>query len=92
MPEIIDEGKTGWLVDDGSVEELAAVLIAALRDPARCAAMGALGRERSLGRFTWEHVSARALADLQSIGSRLPDDFRYEANREVPATFAQVRL
>ncbi len=89
MPEIIDEGKTGWLVDDGSVAELAAVLIAALRDPARCAAMGALGRERSLGRFTWEHVSARALADLQSIGSRLPDDFSYEANREVPATFAR---
>jgi len=69
MPEIIDEGKTGWLVEDGSVEELAAVLIAALRDPARCAAMGALGRERSLGRFTWEHVTARALADLRNLGS-----------------------
>jgi len=88
MPEIIDEGKTGWLVDDGSVEELAAVLIAALRDRAKCAAMGALGRERSLGRFTWEHVSARALADLRNIGSRARDDFRYEANREVPANFA----
>lgn len=89
MPEIIDEGKTGWLVDDGSVEELAAVLIAALRDPAKSATMGALGRERSLKLFTWEHVGARALADLRSIGSQPHDDFRYEVNREVPATFAR---
>lgn len=86
MPEIIDEGKTGWLVDDGSVEELAAVLIAALRDPAKCAAMGALGRERSLGRFTWEHVSARALADLRKIGTEpTHDGLRYEMNGEVHA-------
>jgi starch synthase len=72
MPEIIDEGKTGWLVDDGSVEELAAVLIAALRDPAACAAMGALGRVRSLERFTWEHTGTRALNDIRAIGSAIP--------------------
>ena len=89
MPEIIDEGKTGWLVEDGSVEELAAVLIAALRDPAKCAVMGALGRERSLGRFTWKHVSDRALADLRNIGAGSDHDgFRDEMNREVHAQHA----
>jgi starch synthase len=71
MPEIIDEGKTGWLVDDGSVEELAGVLIGALRDPATCAAMGALGRERSLERFTWEKTGTRALDDVRAIGTSL---------------------
>ena len=76
MPEIIDEGQTGWLVDDGSVEELADVLIAALRDPAKCAAMGARGRERSLERFTWQQASARALADLRNIASTYKHDFR----------------
>jgi glycosyltransferase involved in cell wall biosynthesis len=74
MPEIIDEGKTGWLVDDGSVEELSSVLIAALRDPAKSAAMGSAGRERSLGWFTWEHVSARALADLRNTHNRGAQD------------------
>lgn len=71
MPEIIDEGRTGWLVDDGAVEELAGALIAALRDPAACAAMGALGRQRSRELFTWEHVSARALKDLRTIEGSL---------------------
>jgi alpha-maltose-1-phosphate synthase len=82
MPEIIDEGKTGWLVDDGSVEELAAVLIAALRDPAKCAAMGAAGRERSLERFTWEHVGARALADLRNLRSQAADESSWHQTNE----------
>jgi glycosyltransferase involved in cell wall biosynthesis len=67
MPEIIDDGNTGWLVADGSVENLAAVLITALRNPAECARRGALGRERALARFTWERVAARAIADLHSL-------------------------
>jgi starch synthase len=67
MPEIIDDGETGWLVADGAVEELARILVAALRDPSQCAEMGARGRERAHTRFTWERVAARAVADLRSI-------------------------
>ena len=67
MPEIIENGKTGWLVADGAVDDLARVLIAALRQPALCAELGTRGRERALARFTWERVAARAIADLQSM-------------------------
>jgi starch synthase len=67
MPEIIDDGETGWLVADGAVEELARILVEALRDPSKCAAMGARGRERARARFTWERVATRAVADLRSI-------------------------
>lgn len=67
MPEIIDDGNTGWLVPDGSVDDLARVLISALRDPVECARRGALGRERSLACFTWERVATRAIADLNSL-------------------------
>jgi starch synthase len=67
MPEIIDDGKTGWLVADGSAEDLARVLIEALRNPSECARRGALGRERSLALFTWERVAARAIADLHNL-------------------------
>jgi glycosyltransferase involved in cell wall biosynthesis len=67
MPEIIDDGETGWLVPDGDVEELARVLIAALQHPALCQRMGANARERALARFTWEGVAARAASDLASM-------------------------
>ncbi len=67
MPEIIEDGKTGWLVPDGAVDELARVLVAGLRDPSLCARMGARGRERARARFTWERVAARAVADLQAV-------------------------
>jgi glycosyltransferase involved in cell wall biosynthesis len=67
MPEIIEDGNTGWLIPDGSVEDLAHVLITALRNPAECARRGALGRERSLARFTWERVASRVIADLHTL-------------------------
>ena len=67
MPEIIDDGNTGWLVPDGAVDDLASVLISALRSPTECARRGALGRERALARFTWDQVAARAIADLHSL-------------------------
>ena len=67
MPEIIDDGNTGWLVPDGSVDELARVLVEALQNPAECARRGTLGRQRSLGRFTWERVASRALVDLRAL-------------------------
>jgi glycosyltransferase involved in cell wall biosynthesis len=67
MPEIIDDGKTGWLVPDGSVDGLAHILIEALANPAECARRGTLGRERSLALFTWERVAARAIADLNNL-------------------------
>lgn len=74
MPEIIEEGKTGWLVDDGSVEELSMVLIAALRNPAKCAELGVSGQERSRARFTWNHTAARALNDLRTVERSLSED------------------
>jgi glycosyltransferase involved in cell wall biosynthesis len=76
MPEIIEDGETGWLVPDGSISELASVLITALRDPASSARMGALGRDRALRYFTWERVASLALEDLsrlrESAGSASP--------------------
>lgn len=67
MPEIIADGETGWLVEDGSVDELARVLIDALTHPERCIDMGAKGRDRALNRFTWDLVAQRAVDDLRRI-------------------------
>jgi alpha-maltose-1-phosphate synthase len=67
MPEIIEHGETGYLVADGSVDELATALIAILRDPINAAGMGARGRERALSRFTWDRVAASAVTDLNDL-------------------------
>ncbi len=67
MPEIIVEGETGWLVGDGSVDELVVALVDALSDPAKSARMGEKGRERVLAKFTWAHAATRALGDLERL-------------------------
>ncbi|HEY9225503.1 MAG TPA: glycosyltransferase family 4 protein [Gemmatimonadaceae bacterium] len=67
MPEIIVDRETGWLVDDGSVDELTAALVDALQDPARSARYGEKGRERVLSQFTWQHVAKRAIGDLERL-------------------------
>ena len=67
MPEIIVDGETGWLVPDGAVDELAVVLLEALRDPPRAAKMGARGRERVLAKFTWAHVARRVIDDVRTL-------------------------
>ena len=44
IPEMIEEGRTGWLFPPGDDATLADCLRAALRDPARARAMGVAGR------------------------------------------------
>ena len=44
IPEMIVEGRTGWLFPSGDADALAECLRAVLRDPARARAMGVAGR------------------------------------------------
>jgi len=46
LPELVENGRTGFLARSGDVEELAALLAAALSDPDRLAAMGRAARDR----------------------------------------------
>jgi glycosyltransferase involved in cell wall biosynthesis len=45
-PEVIEDGKTGYLVQHGDVSQLATSLETLLSDPALAREMGARGRER----------------------------------------------
>ena len=67
MPEIIEEGRTGWLVPDGDVTALAVALREALIDRENSARMGMRGTERAQALFTWDRVADRALEDLNQI-------------------------
>lgn len=59
LPEIVVEGETGFLVERGDEQGLAAAIEKLLADPALRARMGAAGRARVRERFTWERSVAR---------------------------------
>ncbi|MEM7154743.1 MAG: glycosyltransferase family 4 protein [Myxococcota bacterium] len=68
IPDAVVEGETGLLVEPGSPEQLAEALCDLLGDPARCEALGAAGRARVEGSFTWDVAHARLLASMQQSG------------------------
>lgn len=68
LPEVVDEGVTGFLVPPNNPAALGERL-GWLRDhPAEAAAMGAAGRARVLARFTWDQVVARCLDAYAAAG------------------------
>ena len=58
LPELVDHGRTGYLVPPRSVPSLVSALRRLAIDPALRLAMGAAGRERVLEQFTSERMTA----------------------------------
>ncbi len=67
VPEIIEHGKTGWLVPDGDVRALADAIVGALQSPELSKEMGRRGRARALSMFTWEIAARHAVSDLETL-------------------------
>lgn len=64
IPELVESGRSGWLVPAGAVEPLAAAMVAALAaDPAELRAMGRAGADRVAERHDVA-TEAKKLADL----------------------------
>lgn len=59
MPEIIEDGVTGFLVEPGNAEALEACVLKLLRDPELARRMGCAGHARVMQRYTWDRVAAR---------------------------------
>ncbi len=76
IPEVIDNGVTGWLVpieqvDDGTgtpldptqfVHDLAEALITAVSDPERARTMGIAARQRAKDHFDWARIAQQTRA------------------------------
>jgi glycosyltransferase involved in cell wall biosynthesis len=58
VPELVDEARTGFLVEPGAHEELAAALARVLARPELGRALGESGREIARRRFTRERMAA----------------------------------
>lgn len=75
IPEVVDDGVTGWLVpieqvQDGTgtpldpdrfVADLASTLVEAVSDPARAKVWGQAARRRAEDHFSWDAIAARTL-------------------------------
>ena len=81
IPEVVDDGVTGWLVpieqvQDGTgapvdperfVADLAATLAEATSDPDRARERGAAGRTRAVERFAWSTIAQRTLEVYSAV-------------------------
>ncbi|MBJ6623704.1 glycogen synthase [Streptomyces sp. I4(2020)] len=69
IPEVVDEGSTGLLVDvdDDFEAGLARALDVALGDPGTARAMGEAGRERAVTEFGWDAVARRTAGLYEEI-------------------------
>ena len=61
MPEIVEDGKTGFIVEPGDRDGLRARLEWLAANPAESAKLGETGRQVVLDRFQWRHVVRRCL-------------------------------
>jgi glycosyltransferase involved in cell wall biosynthesis len=67
LPEVIEDGVTGFLVEPGNVEELRERLDQVLGDRRLAERLGRSARERFLQRFTWEACAERCLAAYSEL-------------------------
>jgi glycosyltransferase involved in cell wall biosynthesis len=56
IPDVVEDGLHGILVEAGNVAELTEALLKLLRDPALCARMGAAGRRRVAEKYLPERI------------------------------------
>lgn len=62
MPEVVEEGVTGFLVPPNDVRALAERIAWMKNHPLEARRMGERGRQRVIEKFTWDQVARRAIA------------------------------
>jgi len=67
VPELVESGRTGWLVNPGDAPGLAAALSQALADSEARQAMGRAGRERAVEHFSLETMARQYEALLDRL-------------------------
>lgn len=67
VPEIIEDGRTGFLVPPEDTDSFANALLELLRDPELCRRMGHAGRARAQALFTWPRIAERMVEALEPM-------------------------
>ncbi len=69
VDEVIDDGVTGYLVDDGDLEAFAARIVSLLNDPTRAQAMGESARQIVLERYKADAYPAKWVGVWRAVVS-----------------------
>jgi glycosyltransferase involved in cell wall biosynthesis len=69
IPEVVEEGKTGLLVERGNASALAEAILRLLEDDHLRNSMGQAGRQRVLENFSWETITENVLSEYRKAGS-----------------------
>jgi glycosyltransferase involved in cell wall biosynthesis len=67
MPEVVEQNKTGIIVESGNVDALAAALIRLLDDESLRQQMGNAAYERVVNNFTWDRIAASLLSEYRRL-------------------------
>ena len=67
IPEVVDDGRTGVLVEPGNPEQMASAICDLLANPAKRHAMGTAARERAVAEFSWRAIAERTAALYESL-------------------------
>jgi glycosyltransferase involved in cell wall biosynthesis len=57
LPDVVEDGFSGYLVEPDDIQALSERLIALLGDPERAQVFGSRGRSRVENRYTWSNVA-----------------------------------
>lgn len=68
VPDAIEDGRSGLLVNPDSALEIAAAIEKLMDNPDLANAMGNYGRQRALGRFTWERIAGQYIEEFKTRG------------------------
>ena len=72
LPEIVEDGATGFLVSPNDPEAIGAAVREIGADPIRWRSMSAASRKRVEERFTWQRVAERCLSAYAGLGGVRP--------------------
>ena len=72
VPDAVLDGRTGYLIDPFSEEEIAAAIIRLLENPQLCEELGSFGRERAINEFSWQQFSQRLQKLTKEVGAEMP--------------------
>ena len=72
LPDVVVDGVTGLLADEGDVARLADHVLALLDDPSRAARLGAAARQRVTSAFDLATCEARLVALLTAVAEGAP--------------------
>ncbi len=67
VPEVLEDGVTGWLAPLKDVERLTELIAGAVRDPEGTYAAGLRARERVQSKYTWTHTAATILEAFERV-------------------------